>query len=333
MMRWLPTRRIAAAGLTAALLLSASGAGSVFAALPDVRIGSGATATCATQVSTSPENPANSAVPAQVPANEGADRTAAFYVWAKNCDTSTVSQFFLSVQTAGTVVAILKDDLSAVDPRCSTQTDPQCTFGQVKPQGEVHLVVIVKAPATASTLAVNFLWTTVGNGHGDNFPWYDSVVVTGDGNVAGAFLYAPKTPNKSFTISNLPVGQGGGGTSTSVTIAKQNIPVTVQDGPNVPDVCPAVFNCVAETSEIHVGDGTDKYGLFKVVITIDKSAYSGINGSLTVIHILDDGVTYNEITATCPRNGTPTSECASISNGRLVVVTVWLKQNGYIKYH
>ena len=83
-----------------------------------------------------------------------------------------------------------------------------------------------------------------------------------------------------------------------------------------------------------VGDGSAQYGLFKVVITIDKTAYSGLNPShLTVIHILDDGVTYSEITASCPRHGTPSSECVSISKGRIIELTIWVRQNGYFKYH
>ncbi len=136
-------------------------------------------------------------------------------------------------------------------------------------------------------------------------------------------------------MSNAPVGPGNAQqiiVTPPLNAGNDGLVATVEDALTGSSYCPE-GGCIGEVSELHIGDG-GTYDFFKVVIYISKSATSGLNANkLIIVHVNDAGV--SETLSACPKHGAITTNCGSAANasGGLVQVTIWLNQNGYIKYH
>lgn len=219
-----------------------------------------------------------------------------------------------------------------------------CSLGSLKRSQTATLVVAYQTTATSGA-GIHAWWESTGGGssfctsgdqsHGDCLAQNIGPTSFNDtpGNYGGRFAL-DRSP-----VANAPVNGSDNPEQVRVTPpAKTGIAVTVADGDAITaePACPAAFTCVLEdgTAEIHVGDGTNQYGLTEIEIEYDKSILNGINfQKLTVIHIAQDGNSYEEIPGS--RSCTGTKVCATFKNlpGGGGLVTIYVAHSSYIKYH
>ena len=307
-------RILASLGLSMTLALGATTIPvATLGALPTVTVGLGPTAGVFA---------ASGAIPATVKPTE----PAGFQVWARNDDSSTVSQFYLSIQSAGTLTTASWTKSNGQSGTCSGTATYDCSFGQVKPGGSVVVTAVITTPTSGSGLGVNFVFSTTGlgsgggdNSHGDTFPISDSVALNADANFAGRYV----SGNTLRTVQTDQVLGSGNRQSTIVYSPTTGIGVTVEDGPGLSGGCALGAACFSETSEIHVGNGSAQYGQFKVIVNLHSSEIpSGVNANNLVVY--HDGV---PITATCGK--TPVADCTSAKKFSWgLQVTIWVHQNG-----
>lgn len=213
-----------------------------------------------------------------------------------------------------------------------------CSLGALRAGDSATIVSAFPTPTSGSTFSVNFFFNTTGlgsgggdNSHGDELPAVGTTSLNSDPNFAGRFV------RDSLTVANGPISGAGNQQSTAVFSPAANIAVTAADGSAVMNnpACPTGLTCVLETSQIQVGDGSAQYGLFKVVIRIDKTALKGLSvKSLDVVHLFDDTTPPQQL-GPCPKTGPITSDCATVSSipGGHAEATIWLSRNGYVKFH
>ena len=288
------------------------------AALPLVHTGYGTDSSAAVQ-------PSTGALPTTVALGE----PVAFQIWARNDDTSNVSQFYLDAFTAGTFSGATWSKSSGQSGTCAPTTTSECSFGQLRPGVTVYVTAVFITPTTGPGMSVNFEFSTTGlgsgsgdNSHGDTFPISDSVALSSDPNFGGRYVNG----NSQTTVQNNQVLGTGNKQSTIVYSPTTGIGVTVQDG-SANGGCDPSKTCFSETSEIHVGDGTAKYGQFKVVVNLHSSEIpSGVNANTLVVY--HDGVA---VTATCGKN--PAADCYLVKKFSWgLQVTIWLKHNGKLQF-
>jgi len=242
-----------------------------------------------------------------------------FSLWARNDDPSTISQFFLTESLNRTIYSAAWSSSDGSSGTCPTTVPLTCSFGQVTPGESIDAVIVLQTTTTGASMPVNFVWSTVGIGHGDSYPSPDSVGLNGTGNFKGRFLVS----GDLLTVGNVESLSASNKQSTVVTSPQAGIGVSVQDGSDVLSACVPVTKCFGETSEIHVGNGSSQYGQFKVVVSLHSSEIpNGINANnLKVYH---DGV---QITTICA--STPVADCYSVQKFKWgLQVTIWLLQNG-----
>jgi hypothetical protein len=264
---------------------------------------------------------------------------AGYRVSITNNGPSNISQLYLVTPNADT------PNPSYVDPSqgsCSASGPLFCSLGALRKNRTATVIVAFPTPADATgSFTVDFEWNTTGLGsggsdsdqsHGDAVEQTGVTMLSGDAeDFAGGFLI----PDESNVVSNSQSVSGSNPQTTLIVSPADGIAVTVQDGPGVEDPgCPAPFTCWGQTSEIHVGDGSDAYGAQMVVIQVDGSIVRpGVNkNNLKVIHFDDEGVP-TEVTASCNRNN-PRPDCKIVENipGGGFKVTLWLESNGFIKF-
>lgn len=241
-----------------------------------------------------------------------------FSTWARNDDTSTVSQFFLTESLGRTIYSVHWARKDGTLGTCPTSLPLNCSFGQLKPGDWINATIVVQALATGASMPVRFVWSTVGIGHGDSFPVDDSVAISNSNDFSGRFL---------INSDLLPIGDSdvlgpGNKQSTIVYSPTTGIGVSVEDGPGVSNGC-APGQCFSQGSDIHVGNGSSQYGQFKVIVNLHSSEIpNGVNANnLTVYH---DGVALTTICA-----DTPIADCYSAKKFKWgIQVTIWLLHNG-----
>ena len=278
------------------------------------------------------------ATPAAVSA--GAD--AGYMVTISNNGGSNISQAYLTdalqnlagtefanpAQILGTsYVSPSQGSCAAVGARLS------CSLGAIRAHKSATVTVAYVVPAgTATPFERVFEANTTGvagdkggSSHGDVVQAAGSTEVGSGPDFAGRFIAA---------ADDLIVGDAGFGPgnnqSTKVTAPKRGIGVSVNDGTSVAGI--TCTGCWSETSEIHV-DGGAIYGQgFKVEIGIYKDLTQTVHG---VVHQFDDGT--SELITTKCSNATPPKviPCFSVDklSGGSISVTVWLKQNGKIRFN
>jgi hypothetical protein len=263
---------------------------------------------------------------------------AGFKIWAKNCDSSTLSKFFLSAPGSNAYGATWFND---GNPNAISSCDHpngvlKCTFGQVT-SGQTIYVTVGITTGSGPTESVSFDWSTSGfvlgknKSHGDAFEWKDQVSLNGSGDFAGQFAF----DNTLALITNGSVGNNNKQQTALDTTGHGAIPLTVLDGPNLPDscagvdvVCPTTF--WSEWSEVSVDNGTVFGTAFKITITYYKGPNPNqVNG---VYHSWTEGPLPHEelITAQFPPGGAPT-EIPSFSVekvGQNTVLVIYSYHNG-----
>jgi hypothetical protein len=306
-------QRVSTLLTTASLLLSLTAVSvalpaSTLAAIPNVHAGLGTEA-----------NPLPPTVTSAQPTTASPGAYVRFNTWARNDDTSTVSQFFLTETNRQTIYSASWTRNNGATGSCATTVPLSCSFGQLKPHEWVNAVIVLQTPTSGTSMPVHFVWSTVGIGHGDSFPVDDSVGLNSSGDFAGRYLVS----TDSQPVGDVDVLSAGNRQSTIVYSPATGIGVTVQDGPGITSACPVGVTCFGDTSDIHVGNGTSQYGQFKVVINVHSSAVpKGVNANnLKVFH---DGV---QITTTCA--DVPVADCYSVTKSKTgFQVTIWLQKNG-----
>lgn len=307
-------QRISTLLTTASLLLSLTAVSvalpaSTLAAIPDVHAGRG---TAASDLAGTSAEPTTVSPGARVQ----------FRIWARNDDTSTVSQFFLTETFGRTIYSASWSRNDGTTGNCPATTPLTCSFGQLKPEQSIDAVIVLQTTGSVSPMPVNFVWSTVGIGHGDSFPVTDSVGLNGTDDFSGRFLVS----GDSLTVGDVDVVGIGNKQSTVVYSPATGIGVSVQDGsgPGSPSsACVPVTKCFGETSDLHVGNGLSQYGQFKVVVNVHSSVIpKGVNANnLKVYH---DGI---QITTICA--DVPVADCYSVAKFKFgLQVTIWLLHNG-----
>jgi hypothetical protein len=333
-------RIVGALGL--AITLTAGLLGTTAAAIPDVMFGPGPVGSA----------PSTCTVTGTPPTAVGSPDTvkpggyAIFYVWAQNCDTSTISQFYLTESgNLGSVAqasyTIVRADGTPQTGDCPTGDPLSCSFGQIKPGDTVYAAVVFTTPSDAGTGTLNgtFTWTTVGlgsasgdNSHGDS--WMQSATV--DTNSTPDFAGTYVLSKKSFTVANDPVGPGNA-QSEAIKGTFTNKPVTVQDGDgftppglldcgglNVPQAECDAFNSgqFGQWVSANVNNNETFSTAFTITIYIDASLIpTGVNkNNLTIYHQWYDDTTMqwmDETIGSACKTGT--IPCRDVTTGK----TVW----------
>ena len=227
-----------------------------------------------------------------------------------------------------------------------------CNVGALNAGSTAVLVVAYQTSGTAAA-GVTVRWTTTGLGsgggdssHGDVLnQFFDTNPLTLErpptafnttANFDGAFTTAAGEP---FTTS----GALGAGNLfvTSFLAGNAFVPVSVQDDAIFAS-CPTGKTCYGTDADnavfLNINEGKPFDALTPISIQVYKSAVpKGSSASkVVVVHYYDDARPPQLIANDCPTGVTPTSSCRTVVwNGKTGVytITVWLAENGVIKFH
>jgi hypothetical protein len=267
------------------------------------------------------------------PASVAVDSDAGFIVTISNPGPSNINQVILKDKSASSLNATY---VGKTQGTCSAVGAPlDCSLGTIRANQSATVTVAYVVPA-GTTVSFDRLFeaTTTGiaddaheNSHGDILDKVGSAAIDGGSDFAGRFI-----TNKLLTVGDTGIGASNN-QSTTVTAPEGAIGVSVKDGPTVTTLLCA--GCWSETSEIHVNGGALYTGGFKVEVGIYKDLSQTVHG---VFHQFDAGhVPASEtITTKCSKSSPPSEvPCFSVSklSGGSISVTVWLKQNGSIRFN
>jgi hypothetical protein len=236
---------------------------------------------------------------------------------------------------------VVKNGVTVVGACPATLTEPLvCKVGALGAGGVATITVAYQTDGTTPA-GIHGWWQSNGTGstfctsgdnsQGDCLPLHvGPTSISSDGNFGGGFSVetGAVASNDGISATNL--------VSTSLTAAsgQQNLILTVADESALSGN-PACTGCISGTftAEVHVGDGSAAFGLSKVVIDYHKNLWKTVSfKKLKVVHIHDD-LTSHEIAFSSSCSGT--SECAMFKSlpGGHGRVTLYLAQNGWVKYH
>jgi len=282
------------------------------------------------------------------PATVSAGADAGYTVRIFNDGKSNISQVFLTdaLDKIGTTDSAIPREILPTTYVSQSQgsCDPAgvrlaCALGAIRAGNSATVIVAFSTGANTTLQRIFEANTTgvagdkTGSSHGDVL---QEVGTTGTGSgpdFAGRFIVDQNlVVNDSLTLGadNLQ--------STKVNAPKGAIGVSVKDG-TFSLVCPVA--CWSQTSEISVGSGALFASGFSVEIGIYKDLSQTVHGvyhEFDAPHLDSNGnptILGETITATCPKNGTPSAAqipCFRSTNigGGNILVTVWLKENGKI---
>jgi uncharacterized repeat protein (TIGR01451 family) len=285
--------------------------------------------------------PAWNLVATATPAKVTAGTDAYFSVTVHNTGKSNISQVFLTDaldNTAGTVSAVPYQILNTtyVSPSQGT-CDPigaplHCSLGALR-AGKSVTITVAYSTAGLDQITRIFEGNTTGvagdnqgASHGDVVQ-DDATTGTGSGpDFAGRFI-----KDDVLTVADEAISDHNP-QSTKVTAPKGGIGVSVEDGTNGPECPGGPTTCFSQASEIHVDGGNTYKNGFKVEISVYKDLSQTVRG---VYHQTDGGTWDPVITTKCSKSTPPAViPCYSVNNlaGGNVLVTVWLTQNGVIRF-
>jgi hypothetical protein len=298
--------------------------------------------------------------------SEGQPSVAGYEATIINPGPSTVSQLFLSVVFSQPYEAATPKDTGDAPLFVQIQKNGaevnlelacgqdvydaplNCDLGALAAGGDASVTVAYQTDGSDDDAGVTVRWESVGTGSGpgdnsrgdvlglifdDNTLTTDILPPTqmsADGlNYSGQFLL-----EDGVVVDNAPINGRSNQAQTIVHSPAEFIAVTVEDGEGVDQTCPTGYTgCVLQASEIHVGDGSNAYGLFKVEVIFDKTILVGVNfKKLTVLHVLDDG-SVQEIPQSRSCSGTVICVMSESQSGGHAKFTMYFDQNGFVKYH
>ncbi len=261
---------------------------------------------------------------------------AAFTVYARDDDTSTLAQFYLTETTSGTRAPSVYAAIAS-QGTCTQSGQLQCDFGQVKP-GVTVTVTVAFTTGAGSSWSPDFEFSTTGfvtgknRSHGDAFPVTDDLTVqltNGDRDHAGSYVWdsgQASVADTGITRSNPQ--------STAVTVSSTGIGAAVSDGSvigcqGIDVTCPA--SLFGETSVVSVDNGLPQPA-FQIVIDYYKPGVNPnqVNG---VYHSWNDasGTGDELITTQCSGSPVPSSvPCftASKVGPQNLEIIIWTYHNG-----
>ncbi len=348
-------RLVSVLTITAALTFSVF-AGTALAALPNIQTGGGLVATCDTTVER---------VSGAVPDAVSPGGVAAFRIWTKNCDTSTIQAFTLAAATtpSASVYDPPGDAIGVIPSKgtCASGPAVSCSFGTFSPGEEIFVLVAFVAPSSGQTLSVDFQWKTTGQGpdpkkrsHGDTIHWLDSAAINSSANYAGTFAFDSSLLSLTDTSTNLNNSNKQSTAIDAAALASQlgtgytgGIPLTVQDGAGIdegcvddPDATPAIvcsdFVFFGETSIVSVDNGFTFDSAFKITVTIYKGPNANqVNGIYHNWLDTDGNFHQEDITARFAPGGTPTQipSFSAEKVGQNLVLVIYSYHNGPFRGH
>ena len=267
------------------------------------------------------------------------------------------SQPFVATSAAGSgdppiYVKLTKNGIPLVDA-CGPEPPVgavSCTVGELTAGSTAVLVVAYDTDADIGTSAgVTVRWTTVGLGSGGKDKSRgDALTQTfqttfGDADFDGEFTTEATTEletNQALNSTNL--------FGTKFTASGESIPVAIEDDASASfAACPAGKECYGKAGQdailFSINEGAEFAALTPLTITVYKSAVpKNANVSrVTVVHYFTipppaPALPYESISNDCPKSGTPTGTCRTVSwNGSLGIwtIVVYLEENGVVKFH
>jgi hypothetical protein len=290
----------------------------------------------------------------ELPVKVAAGENAGFSVTVRNNGPSNISKLFVFT-AEGTPNPVFADASQG------TCTNPDgalfCKLGALRKGKTATIVAAFPTPDDGSTeFSVDFIFNTSGigsgggdNSHGDELVATGTTELTDDPNFAGGF--STTAGDSAATRAINPDDDNLVSTKLTAPGGANNLILTVADEAGISND-PACEDCVdLPTSEMHLGNGSNQYGISKTVIEYDSSLFETDDyyeyasywyeeeyedeidfSELTVLHIHDD-LTSHDIAFQESCDGS--EECATfeILEDGTRVVTIYLAQNGWVKYH
>lgn len=252
------------------------------------------------------------------------------------------------------------DNFVKVDNACTLGVRVTCIFGSLR-AGEYARLIVAYNTSGSSDATATFTWQTTGlgstqcdptttgdNSHGDCLTQSATTTFNGTGDFSGGFTTAAAA---EYATSD-PVGPNDAFAASVKGPSQAYIPITIQDNAYY-GACPEGFTCFAGTEDsstpgqkvnavaLNVADGQVFTTPFKVVVQIYKDAVpAGANAKkLVVVHYIVGGPHDGDVQLidnSCPKNGPPATVCRDVSwSGKtgIYTVTVYLLENGYMKFH
>lgn len=225
-----------------------------------------------------------------------------------------------------------------------------CNVGALNAGSNAVLVTAYQTNGTEAPAGVTVKWTTTGLGSGGGDNSHGDVLnqAFGGDNPPTAFNPTANFDGGFTTTAGEPFATGGtlGAGNlfvTSFTAGNAFVPVSVQDDTSFPQ-CPTGKTCYGTASSnavfLNINEGEPFAGLTPIKVQVYKTAVpSGSSANkVVVVHYYDEGDPRPPqlISNDCPKGGTPTTFCRTVEwNGKTGVytITVWLAENGVIKFH
>jgi hypothetical protein len=272
-----------------------------------------------------------------------------------NGGSSNIAQLYLTGSLDAAPVYLAGDsaaDKLRVDQSCFPKDAVlNCAFGALNADASITLTVAYTTSGTGTFDATFYLSSTgntgsdndpttgKGNSHGDSLSYTFSTRLSTNENFAGGFVLG--TEPQTYEVKN------GGVTrrniqSTAAIPSGFDIPVTVEDGPNVPArTCAAVAGAFGECSKIEAAEGGDVTGGIKIVITVYwKSVPRNLNvNDVKVVHTWTDGlIEHVDTIGTSCGSGSeylallePGCRDASFDADKNLIITIWTLHNGGVR--
>jgi hypothetical protein len=267
-----------------------------------------------------------------------------------NDGSSNIAQLYLTSSVDAAPVYLEGDsaaDKLRVDQACFPKDAVlDCDFGALNADASITLTVAYTTSGTGRFDATFYLSSTgntdsdndpttgKGNSHGDSLSYTFSTELSTNENFAGGFVVG--TDPETYEVKNGDVTRRNI-QSTAAIPSGFDIPVTVQDGPNVPaETCAAVAGAFGECSKVEVAEGSDVPGGINIIITVYwKSVPRNLNvDDVVVTHTLVDGTTQAIDTSCGSDPGAhldPGCRDAVFDAYRNLVITVWTLHNGGLR--
>ena len=211
-----------------------------------------------------------------------------------------------------------------------------CDLGTMVDNATATITVAFNTPSTVGNQFDIFVDLVAGTGDtgsdgpgksrgdADTFDWPTAVVT--NPNYDGGFVVSDDT---YVTTGDL---RRQNKQNSTVDVASNHIPVTVEDGPTVTGVCGTV-DCTEVIGEWTKIDVPNHVGFIHVTLFVWGGAVDGgvSADEIYVIHDPDAGATYT-ISATCPDGGPTTFECIDVDKvGSNWKIDVYILNNGTLR--
>lgn len=294
---------------------------------------------------------------------------AGYEVAIRNGGPSNIPSLYLFNSDPALVTAYVSDNTHC----STAGTPLNCSFGALRKNETLTLTVAYQVPSVAGSFGVDFVWNTTGlgsgasdNSHGDALTKHGATVVSNDANYAGRFL-VPGDPGFAQTDPNISVSNPQ---ASYLSVNARGIGIGV--GENNEDACPNApgLSCFGQATRLTVGDGSAKYGVITLLVKLHRSEIpSQINaGNLGVVHVKDNGALEELPTCNGPATNVPCKIVQVLgptgmmtlahaggghdtcgdhhawsrkshgarscpSSAKDLIVTIYLNENGYVKFH